>query len=224
MGGNAKPEYRVSLLKTLILFVLTFWCLFPAVSAQPGGSLTDSRNGKTYQVVTIGSQTWMAENLDYETPDSWCYENNPDYCSQYGRLYTFEAARNACPAGWHTPSEDEWKELELFLGMPEKEVYEYLYRGEDTGAKLKSREGWISEDGKNYGNNESGFNALPGGIRVFHNGAFIRLGRQGYWWSSTMDVKYAWRRSVFADKTGIDRDLATLTNAYSVRCVKDREE
>lgn len=223
MRAGAKPENRVSLLKIITLLFAMLWSLYPVVCAQPGEPFTDSRNNKTYQTVAIGSQTWMAENLNYEMPDSWCYENNPEYCRQYGRLYTYEAAKNACPAGWHTPTEEEWRELELFLGMSEKEVYEYLYRGEDIGAKLKSREGWNSEDGRNYGSNESGFNALPGGIRVFHNGSFINLGKQGYWWSSSRDVKFSWRRSLFADKTGIDRDLATLTNAYSVRCVKDRE-
>jgi len=224
MKITAKPAKRFLLLRIKFLYIAICFCFYPVVYAQLAEALTDSRNGKTYQVVTIGSQTWMAENLDYETPDSWCYGNNPDYCSQYGRLYTYEAAKNACPAGWHTPSEEEWRELELFLGMSEKEVYEYLYRGEDIGAKLKSREGWISEDGRNYGNNESGFNGLPGGIRVFHNGNFIRLGQQGYWWSSSWDGQHGWRRSLFADKTGIDRDLATLANAYSVRCVKDSEE
>ena len=166
----------------------------------------------------------MAENLNYEVPDSWCYENSPEYCSQYGRLYTWEAAKDACPAGWHTPSEEEWAALELYLGMPEEEVNVFLYRGEGVGAKLKSEKGWESEDGKNYGNNESGFNALPGGIRVFYDGSFIRLGTQGYWWSSSLDGRYGWRRSLFADKTGIDRDLATLANAYNVRCVRNKDD
>ncbi len=216
---------RPAVLKRIFaLFFYVGFCLVQSVFSQPAEPLHDSRNGKTYQTVVIGPQTWMAENLDYEMPDSWCYENNPEYCSQYGRLYTFEAVKNACPAGWHTPSEEEWASLELYLGMPEKEVYEFLYRGEDIGAKLKSVEGWESEDGRNYGNNESGFNALPGGIRVFYDGSFIRVGTQGYWWSGSMDIKTAWRRSLFADKTGIDRDLATPTNAYSVRCVKDQEE
>ena len=207
-------------IRSVVIFVA--FCFVQSVFSQPTEPLHDRRNGKTYQTVVIGSQTWMAENLDYEMPDSWCYENNPDNCCQYGRLYTWEAAKNGCPAGWHTPTEEEWQELELYLGMPEKEAAEYLYRGEDVGAKLKSREGWESGDGENFGNNESGFSALPGGIRVFYDESFINLGKQGYWWSSSWDGQHGFRRSLFADKTGIDRDLATLTNAYSVRCVKDR--
>lgn len=201
-------------------FAVCFLIFQPCFS-QPADPLTDSRNGKTYKTVIIGTQTWMAENLNYQTPDSWCYENNPDYCSQYGRLYTWEAANNVCLVGWHTPNEEEWATLELYLGMPENEVNAFLYRGEGVGAKLKSESGWQSEDGKNYGSNESGFNALPGGIRVFYDGSFIRIGTQGYWWSSSLDGQYGWRRSIFSDKTGIDRDLATCANAYSVRCVKD---
>jgi len=217
-------QSRAFVLRTGLSIASSVFFLFQLISGQPAETLTDSRDGKIYYTVAIGSQIWMAENLDFEMPGSWCYENNPDHCSQYGRLYTWEAAQNACPAGWHTPSEEEWKELELFLGMPEKEVFGYLYRGEGIGAKLKSENGWDSEDARNNGNNQSGFSALPGGIRVFHNGSFIRLSKQGYWWSSSWDGKYGWRRSLFADKTGIDRDLATLANAYSIRCVKDEAE
>ena len=215
---------RHRLLFPLMLFYAVFAVCFlfdePCLS-QPEELLTDSRNGETYNTATIGTQVWLAENLNYEVPDSWCYENNPEYCGRYGRLYTWESAKNACPAGWHTPSEEDWATLELYLGMPEEEVNIFLYRGEGVGGKLKSDSGWDSEDGKSYGNNESGFSALPGGLRVFHDGSFIRLGTQGYWWSSSLDGRFGWRRSLFAGKTGIDRDLATLANAYSVRCVKD---
>ena len=185
------------------------------------GTFTDRRDGKTYRTVTIGTQTWMADNLDYQTPNSWCYAGSPGNCARYGRLYTWEAAKNACPAGWHLPSDEEWKILERHLGMTADEANIILYRGDGAGTKLKSESGWELADGKTQGDNESGFNALPGGYRLFYDGSFVDIGKRGSWWSSTPDNKNAWRRSLFHDKGGVDRDIATSTNGFSVRCVKD---
>jgi uncharacterized protein (TIGR02145 family) len=183
--------------------------------------LADPRDGHTYRTVVIGAQTWMAENLNHETPDSWCYGDDPTHCAEYGRLYTWEAARAACPAGWHLPTEAEWFILERHLGLTDEEIFIFYHRGEGQGTKLKSEDGWASHEGIEPGSNETGFSALPGGHRVFHNGAFEALLQRGAWWSSTPDGKYGMRRAVFADKSGIDRDAATRTNAFSVRCVED---
>lgn len=88
--------------------------------SQEIGELVDSRDGQTYKIVTVDieleggvfiKRTWMAQNLNYEVPDSFCYKDEPAYCEAYGRLYTFEAAVAACPDGWHVPTISEWNLL-----------------------------------------------------------------------------------------------------------------
>jgi uncharacterized protein (TIGR02145 family) len=94
---------------------------------------TDSRDGKTYKKVTIGTQTWMADNLSYNAPGSVCYKNSDDNCGKYGRMYPWETAKEACPAGFHLPSDAEWTILMDYIG------------GTATASTmLKSATGWES--------------------------------------------------------------------------------
>lgn len=125
------------------------------------GAFEDSRDGKTYKTVKIGNQTWMAQNLNVKTEDSWCFGNNPANCEKYGRIYAWRAAKNACPRGWHLPSMEEWEALFYEVG------------GQSTaGKKLKSSSGWK----KNYnGTDDFGFSVLPP----------AKEGRYTSFWSST---------------------------------------
>ncbi|MEO9872355.1 FISUMP domain-containing protein [Ekhidna sp.] len=111
---------------------------------QEFGELTDSRDEKTYKTVTIDIQleggvsvkrTWMAENLAYEVPESFCYKNEPAYCEAYGRLYTFQAAKEACPDGWHVPTIAEWKLLfRTYGGIHDAGIA--LQKGGESGIDL----------------------------------------------------------------------------------------
>ncbi|MDA3891960.1 MAG: PEGA domain-containing protein [Salinivirgaceae bacterium] len=118
----------------------TSWS-FDVSESEP---LVDSRNNQTYKTVKIGKQTWMAENLNYKTTNSYCYDDNTSNCQKYGRLYTWQAAKNACPSGWHLPSDGEWKLLEKQLGMKLKKTDKIGYRGTNQGRELKATSGWNS--------------------------------------------------------------------------------
>ncbi|MCF8231506.1 MAG: Ig-like domain-containing protein [Bacteroidales bacterium] len=179
------------------------------------GSFTDPRDGQTYETVEIGSQVWFAENLNYETDNSWWYDNEPDNGDTYGRLYTYEAALNACPDGWHLPSDEEWKTLEMELGMSQSEADDTFYRGTDQGEQMKSTSGW---NNNGNGTNSSGFSALPGGYRTT-SGSFSDLGYFGYWWSYTHNI--SWYRGMSFNGDRVYR-YYKFNNDYgfSVRCLK----
>jgi len=101
-------------LKKATIALLAMLCI---MACGDETAFTDPRDGKKYKTVKIGTQTWMAENLNYEAEGSKCYENNPDNCAKYGRLYNWKTAMKVCPKGWHLPDDDEWDELYRFLDM-----------------------------------------------------------------------------------------------------------
>ena len=189
-------------------------------------TFTDERDGQTYKTVKIGDQVWLAENLNFKTENSWCYDDNPEHCEIYGRLYTWYAAvdTNTCPAGWHLPTNDEWKTLEMELGMSQSEADTIDRRGTDEGGKLKEESVCTSHwKSPNKGaTNSSGFTALPGGIRDYSDGAFYDLGTDADFWTATeSDASNAWNRNLYYDYAEVDRYYFSKSDGFSVRCVKD---
>ncbi len=202
------------------------------VSLIEYGLFTDSRDNQTYKTVSIGNQTWMARNLNYNATNSKCNGDNTGgdsrgNCVKYGRLYTWYMAMNlpncrvycssqiqpkhqgVCPDGWHLPSREEWQTLIDFAG--------------DSSKKLKATSGWnwnTSEDISGNGTDEYGFSALPGGAGG-SSGTFSNF--HGYWWSSrevydgdggiAISIEYNYPNF----STIFDRNFTM----YSVRCLQD---
>jgi uncharacterized protein (TIGR02145 family) len=180
---------------------------------------TDPRDGQTYKTVKIGDQVWFAENLNYEMDSSVWYEHEQQNGEVYGRLYTWNAALNACPEGWHLPTDEEWKTLEMELGLNQNSLDSNGYRGAPTGRKLKSDHGWYNEGN---GSNSSGFNALPGGYASEGNEWFFFVGQFGCWWTATGKSETgAWTRGLYFETSMVRRESSFKNNRYSVRCIKD---
>jgi len=205
-------------------------------------TFTDSRDGNVYKTVKIGNQVWMAENLRYlpsvvpaatsSTTDPYCYiymYNGTDVSeakatsnyTTYGVLYNWQAAKTASPAGWHLPSDAEWKELEKFLGMTEEQANAYNWRRKNEGGKLKETRTTHWTTPNEGATNESGFTALPGGLRNNQDRLLWNIRIAGYWWTATDQSDKAYYRSLVHYDSTIFRGYDDKSHAYSVRCIKD---
>jgi uncharacterized protein (TIGR02145 family) len=194
-----------------------------AVKGASGNAQTTAPADAAIKTVTIGSQVWMAENLNVdkfrngdpipeirsndawgkayrETSAAWSYyDNDPANGSKYGKLYNWYAVndpRGLAPKGWHVPTDKEWQTLMAALG------------GQDAAFdKMKS---------------PSGFCALPGGERYYEDCSFYKLGEIAFWWSSTKEDTYnAWYHAMHFGYSQIARDNGGMNTGFSVRCVKD---
>jgi len=194
----------------------------------------DPRDGKKYVYVTIDTQTWMAENLNYNTntTGSKCYNNDETNCDTYGRLYYWETTmagsasstanpsgvQGVCPSGWHLPSAAEWNVLMKFVNPSCSDNSTCA----DAGTKLKATSGWNSNRNKSgNGTDNYGFSALPGGYGSA-SGSFNIIGDVGTWWSaSEYDASYAYFRYMDYSGEGYWDGNNKNDILFSVRCVKD---
>ena len=187
------------------------------------GIYIDSRDGQIYSIVKIGNQWWMAENLNYYTENgSWAYDNNPSNSKIYGRLYDWETACEVCPVGWHLPSDEEWKTLERYLGMDSTDANDTDFRGTNEGDKIKEEGTLHWTCNTHNANNQSGYNALPGGFKYDNDGIFTRLGENAEFWSATeVNDSQVWIRFLYCNNEKICRVAWYKGMGISVRCVKD---
>jgi uncharacterized protein (TIGR02145 family) len=216
-----------------------------------GDSLIDTRDGEIYATVLIGTQCWMAENLnigtkinstaigyqqtDNDTIEKYCYDNDLAQCEIYGGLYewdeamqyvTTEGVQGICLSGWHIPTDNEWKILEGTVDsqypVGDTEWDGTEWRGFDAGGNLKET-GYTHWYSPNTGaTNESGYTILPGGFRDISNGSFNYLSYFGFFWSSSQyDAGSVWSRSLYYTLASIYRNYYFKNYGFSVRCLKD---
>ena len=205
-------------------------------------------DGNVYETVQIGEQVWMAENLKvthYNNGDailtgysdvewSWLdsgayavYDDNPANVDIYGNLYNWYTVvdeRGMCADGWHVPSDTEFMELEMFLGMSESEANSTGSRGTNEGSKLAGRADlWNSgslEENIEFGT--SGFTGFPAGNRDYGNGNYNSMSFFGAFWSSTESNSFtAWNRELEYHSSIVYRFNATKQFGFSIRCIQD---
>jgi len=188
------------------------------VFSQSVGYFTDPRDGRKYKYVQIGEQTWMAENLKYETKTGCiCYNNELVKCAIYGRLYEWGVAKKSCPTGWHLPSKDDFDKL-----------FDYLGGASVAGGKLKES-GNIHWDRPNReATNSSGFTALPGGN--YSMGEFFSLGEYALFITTTfeqpiIDPEYTEIWTAKCDKYLGEAGYGVMRiysgDKASIRCIKN---
>lgn len=188
------------------IVILFFGCLGSTSYGQDlTGVVYDPRDGQEYETVILEFELnettiireWFASNLNYEIDGSFCYKNYLEYCNTYGRLYSWDAAIDACPSGWHLSTKEEWDML----------------TGKYGGIKNAAAE--IKEGG------ESGLNIMMAGFGEA-DGAYIDIGVNGYYWN-TPDIR-ARIPGLITFHTGeeyLSSDQIDATHRNSIRCVKD---
>ena len=198
----------------------------------------------TFPTITIGDQTWMAKNLnigamitgvtsmlDNNILEKYCYDDLESNCEVYGALYQWdemmkyvntESTQGICPTGFHLPSDEEWKTLEMQLGMSQVQADGEGYRGTDQASKMAGNEllwtnGPLDQD-SSFGN--SGFEALPGGLRGTA-GPYYSEFEKSIYWSTTESGSEAWARYLYNIETRVFRVSWNKSYGYSVRCLQD---
>jgi len=209
------------------------------------GTVTDI-DGNVYETIVIGCQCWMRENLKtthYNNGDSipnvtsnsswssltsgaYCeYNNDTSNVATYGRLYNWYAVddpRDLAPEGWHIPTDEDWKELEIFLGMTVSQANSTHWRGTNQGSKLAGvatfwNDGELENDPEF---NTSGLYAIPSASRN-ESGSFGGLGEHTYFWTSTESDTFATCRELVYNHKGVWREDQHRNSGYSIRCVRD---
>ena len=219
-----------------------------------GNGFTDERDGNSYCTITIGNQVWMAENLrylpsvyrsnqeSYTESRYYVYDyqgNNVEEAkstynyNEYGVLYNNIAARNACPAGWHLPSDSEWTELEIYLENNGYNFDNYIDSDNDRethnviGKSMASQTNWTVSDISNspgrlqQKNNSSGFNGKPAGWKHLY-GRFKHINESAAWWATGYYTNgNGWDRYLFFSRAHCTRSHNNKHIGLSIRCIQD---
>lgn len=198
-----------------------------------GGQITDSRDNETYNVVSIGSQYWMEQDLRYDVPNIYTTGLTVDTLSVWGRLYDWNTimdgatssatapsgVQGICPCGWHIPSDAEWKTLEQQLGMSSTDANNTGLRGTTEGDAMKATSGW-SAGGQ--GSNSSGLSLDPAGYYDRIDGNIYDPKFFSFQWSATEQSSTSiWIRQVIFNSDKVLRSDDVKQVGFSLRCVQD---
>jgi len=187
------------------LFIILF---FFFACAQEDNTLVDHRDQQKYRTAKFGNQLWMIQNLNFNAPDSYCYNNQIDNCTTAGRFYSFEVAKNICPNGWKLPTDGDWKSLEKSLGMSETRIEAFREWRETAN---------FEEDLESLQIQFAGIgDHTPNGFRS--KNAIVR-----YWSSSDgpTNSQYGIFRMFIPSKSSVYYDQIPKKNLCCVRCIKE---
>lgn len=211
------------------------------------GEILTDLDGNQYQTIKIGDKCWMTENLrtlkysdgtdipnypveaDWRTTNigAWVnYANNSSNDEIYGKIYNWFAVtdgRGVCPSGWMVPGDEDWKTLEIFIGMSQSDADDTGWRGtdENISGKLRSAGTDYWEPPNAGASNESGFSGMPSGLR-YPDGRFVSLGRSAFYWTSTWySISEAYGRAIVFSRGGVSRGIYRKDFGLSVRCILD---
>ncbi|MEE4255949.1 MAG: FISUMP domain-containing protein [Bacteroidales bacterium] len=197
------------MIRTLALVLVSnFMLLSAGLSAQNSDFLMDERDGNVYLVAKFKDTWWMCQNLKYDAGEgSACYNDDETNCMLEGRLYDQAAAMKVCPQGYHLPTDEEWKDLESYMGMDKDELDKVHSRNSGEIGKYLRVGGGI------------GFDAAFVGM-ISPRGNSVQSGVNAYFWSSTEENGAGWVRVISKNSDGVERKMIDSRHKLSVRCVK----
>jgi uncharacterized protein (TIGR02145 family) len=199
------------MLRVSILFSLILLFVLPTYAVKPSNSYKDPRDKQKYRTIKVGSRLWLADNLNYKMDGSFCYKDDESQCMAYGRLYTWDAAVNACPQGFHLPTDDDFQSL-------------WQAAGADFNASylLKSAYGW---SGETNGSDTLKFSAMPAGNR-FDDETYGNLSKFAFFWSSEASKEKQNARVWYMTSKSMSFSFMNKPKifGFSVRCVQSAKK
>jgi len=206
-------EYKFPniIITALLFLLLSMNCSKKeSTKAEAQGELLQNIDKRYSSKIMLDGKRWMTDNLNTNIPESFCHDDKELNCATYGRLYTWEGAKEACKMlgnGWRLPTNEEWQ-------IMAKQYGGIVDNSEDKG---KAAYASLIEGGK------AEFNAVLGGNRE-PNGDYARLGAHGFYWTSTeYDSASAWFYNFGKGSLLLNRHTGEKARAVSVRCIQDSE-
>ena len=178
------------------------------------GTFKDERDGKTYKTVKIGKQTWMAENLNYDVKGSYCYDGKAENCKKNGKLYSYQAVKQACPDGWKVPTKKSW---EILLATT------LDFYTETTPNSIKVRDPFAAikfESFMGLNNDPYGFNIQPTGRKLDGDGYNNADKSRAFFWTSTAYLNRPLYISFISKNSGMLAYPGNFNMGLAIRCVK----